>query len=122
MMRPRSLVALLVGTMVATAACTPSPSPQRVAAMQALVGRSETDLVHVMGVPTRSFEAEGHLYLAYDQRRLVLLSPAPGPGWWGPPYVWQSAPSYAYETGCETTFDVVGGKVAAFSLRGPDCR
>jgi hypothetical protein len=104
------------------AACTPSPSPRRIAAMQAFVGQSEVTVVQAMGVPTRSFEADGHRFLAYDERRVVLMTPAPGPGWWGPPYMWQSTPPYAYETGCETTFDVVSGIVRAFSLRGPDCR
>jgi hypothetical protein len=98
----------------------------RQAELAPLVGRSEADLVRQLGVPSRSFEAEGHRFLAYSERRVDIVpgfAPFYGPpGFYGGVY----AGSFAFgpevvERGCETTFEIVEGKVASFSLRGNAC-
>ena len=69
-MRP---IAAALSVVPLLAACT-QPTPQdRQAALQPLVGQSETDLVRRMGVPTRSVDVDGHRFLAYLQRDVTVL-------------------------------------------------
>jgi hypothetical protein len=92
--------------------------------MEKLVGQSEADLVRQMGVPVRSFETDGHRFLAYLTRRVDVT---PGSGVWAPfwarwqaPYGPDAAPEVVDYT-CETTFEITGGKVQSFTLRGNAC-
>lgn len=98
----------------------------RRAYLTSLIGESEVALVRQMGVPTRTFEANGEKFLAYDTRHLEVVPGFYGPPWFGPrfgPFAW----SYAWNTpyvvarGCETTFEIKDEKVASFSVHGPDC-
>jgi hypothetical protein len=59
---------------------------ERMAAMNQFVGQPEQTLVLRMGVLTRSYDAEGVKYLAYDEQRTDVLSPPPslGPWWFNP--------------------------------------
>ncbi|HYZ62615.1 MAG TPA: hypothetical protein VE650_09180 [Acetobacteraceae bacterium] len=82
---------------------------QRRAALDGLLGQSETDLVRQLGAPTRTFEARGHRFLAYDVRAVTAV-----PGGYG------FAPSVA-EWSCEATFEVVNARVWSWSLRGYAC-
>ena len=102
----------------------------RLAFLASLVGQYETDLVRQLGVPTRSYETDGRKFLAYDQRRLDII-PA-GPffggfgygrfGYWGPGLgLYGAFPPSVVERGCETTFELAGGRVASWSLRGNAC-
>lgn len=97
----------------------------RRAYLNSLVGESELQLVRQMGVPTRSFALDGEKFLAYDHRWLEF---APGfyagPPWWGPgwgPWGWGASPPLLVQRGCETTFEIIDGKVASYSLRGDSC-
>ena len=103
-------------------ACAVRPTRQQLLAP--LVGVSETELVQRMGVPNRSFESGGIKFLAYDERRFdVLPRVGPFPGWGPWPYGYYSygLPPEVLERSCETTFEIVGGRVRSFSLRGNDC-
>ena len=87
------------------------------------VGQTEGDLVRGLGVPSRTFDTEGHHFLAYTDRSIQVV-PAFAPyygwgrygGWYGGGY-----PADVIERVCETTFDVVGGKVVTFTMRGNSC-
>lgn len=109
------------------AGCASQALAERRAYLTSFVGGSEAALVRQMGVPTRTFEAGGEKFLAYDTRSVDVVpgfypSPWFGPGfgpWWGYPYAW-SPPAVIART-CETTFEIKAGKVASFSMRGDGC-
>jgi hypothetical protein len=116
-MRGAGLLLLLA----CTAACAIGPSRQQLLAP--LIGVSETELVQRMGVPTRSFETGGIRFLAYDERHVdVIPGVGPFPGW-GPWYYGYGGglPPEVVVRSCETTFEIAGGRVRSFSLRGNDC-
>ena len=113
----RPFVALLVAVLLA--GCASHALEQRQAYLQTLVGRSEADVVRALGVPTRTFEAGGVRFLAYDQSRLQVI---PGYAPWGWGWGWGYAtPPEVYQLTCETTFEILQGKVASFTLRGNAC-
>ncbi len=95
---------------------------EREAQLTGFIGQSEADLVRTLGVPSRQFEADGHRFLAYVDRRVELV---PGSMLWRPyRYGFGYGPVFppqAIEQSCETTFEVVGGKVTSFALRGRGC-
>ncbi len=105
------------------------PNPQHVAATNALVGKSETDLVHALGVPSRTYETGGHKFLAYNRSKLETIPGDPGfgpwGGWgWGGGFGWGGwggFPPEIVQRDCETTFDLLGGVVQSWSFRGNDC-
>ena len=105
------------------AACTRPPPMTRQEELQPLVGQSETDLVRRMGIPTRSFDVDGHRFLAYLERQVTVL---PGQGPWEP--FWSGwgyhgpdiAPAIVDRV-CETTFEVTAGRVQSYQLRGNAC-
>lgn len=109
--------AALLAALTLPAACG-NELAQREAKLQPLVGRPVSDLIQRLGVPSRTFKADGVDYLAYDERRVEIVPwDWGGPWWWGgyglPPEVvqWQ----------CETTFAVSGGVVRSFTLHGNAC-
>ena len=99
------------------ASCAVGPSRQQLLAP--LIGVSEADLVSRMGVPNRTYETGGIKFLAYDQQRVDVFPAYP---WWGP---WWGGNYGGWPQvivrGCETTFEIEGGRVRSFTLRGNDC-
>ncbi len=84
--------------------------PDRRAVLNPLIGHPEADAVRVLGVPNRSLDTDGRRFLAYVDS-------------WGAPYG-----AYGYDTSpdfyvwtCETTLEIVQGKVASYVLRGNAC-
>lgn len=120
--RSASLLALLL-----LAGCASQALAERRAYLTSFIGESEATLVRQMGVPTRTFEAGGEKFLAYETRRADVVPgfyPPPwfGPGfgpWWGYPYAW--SPPAVITRSCQTTFEIKGNKVASFSMRGDGC-
>jgi hypothetical protein len=118
---------IAVAALLALGGCV-YPNPQHVSAMNALVGKSETDLVHALGVPSRSYATGGHKYLAYSRSRIETIpgDPGFGPGWggWGWGYWgggWGGFPPEIVQRDCETTFDLQNGIVQSWSFRGNSC-
>ena len=94
---------------------------ERQAYLNQFIGQPERALVQQMGVPARSIETGGVRYLAYDEQRIDIVSSGPtfAPyylGWYG-----ASFPPQVIEWKCETTFEVAGGTVQSFMLRGNAC-
>ena len=121
---------LAVAAALALSGCALGPNPKHVAYLNTLVGKSETDLVRAMGVPSRSFDSGGHKFLAYSRTKLESTpgDPGFGPGWgWGYPGWhggwggWGGFPPQIIQRDCETTFDLLNGTVQAYNLRGNDC-
>jgi hypothetical protein len=97
------------------AACDPYELQHRKQELAGYVGVSEADLVRAMGVPTRTFEAGGHRFLAYDQTTQTITPP---------PYPWgygAGFPAGVVNYTCETTFEIADGRVISTSLRGNAC-
>lgn len=118
-MRPLVLITLLL-----LACC--SNRPQREAVLNGMIGMPEADLVRQWGVPSRTLETGGRRFLAYREERTSLVGggPAFGAGYWGWPGGWRWSgawPASVVEWVCETTFEVVDGRIATWSLRGNAC-
>jgi hypothetical protein len=119
--------AILAGVL-ALSACA-YPNPQHVNELNALVGKSETDLVRTQGVPTRTYETGGHKFLAYSRSRIESLPGEPGfgpygwGGWggWGGYGGWGGFPPEIIQRDCETTFEIANGTVLHWSFRGNAC-
>lgn len=114
-------IALLAG-------CAEGPSRPDV--LNALMGQPESEAVRVLGVPSRTFTSNGHSFLAFDDRQLEYVAAAPPFGPWGAfgpfgpynyGYGYYIPPTVPVERVCETTLEVVGGRVASWSLRGSGC-
>jgi hypothetical protein len=114
---PLSLVLLL-------AACATGPTLQQ--RLSTYIGRSEGELVAELGVPVRTYEADGRRFLQYEQRRTVAISQ---PGFYGPAYgpwgfrrggYWPAPPAYGV-VGCDLTFALRNERVESFTYRGEGC-
>ena len=110
------MIGLVTLAAVTLAGCDTGPSRQEFLA--SLVGRPESDAIRLLGAPTHLIEANGHRFLAYQDAGVGYLPAAPfGPFGYG----------YYYPVGipvvrtCETTLEVVGGRVASWTLRGNAC-
>lgn len=117
----RMLAVLSLGLL---AGCAPGLSRQAV--LNGLLGQPEGEALRVLGVPTRSFQTNGRTFLAFADRQLTYLPAAPAFGPWGPfgpfgPSGFYVPPPLPVEQVCETTLEVVGGRVASWSLRGNAC-
>lgn len=115
-MRRSALLVLLL----LLSGCVVGPSRQQV--LSQYVGADEATLVQALGVPSRTFAAGDVKFLAYDERRTQVVPPPPGPFGFGYGYGWYSPfPPTVVQYVCETTFEVVQGRVRSFTLRGNAC-
>ncbi len=104
--------------LILSAACADQLA-QRQARLAPLVGRPVADLIQQLGVPNRTFKADGVDYLAYDEKRVEIVPGVwGGPWWWGG---WNNIPPEVVQWQCETTFAVAGGVVRSFTLHGNAC-
>ncbi|CAH2604182.1 conserved protein of unknown function [Rhodovastum atsumiense] len=98
---------------------------ERQAFLASLIGKTEPELVQVIGVPTRAIDTGGQRFLAYTETRLDVI-PGPGPipwgrpGWYGP-WGYGGFPTEIVARVCETTFEIVDGRVRSYQLRGNAC-
>jgi hypothetical protein len=118
----------LMASILTLAGCA-YPNPQHVAALNALIGKTEADLVRSEGVPSRTYDAGGHKFLAYSRSRIESIGGEPGfgpygyGGWggWGGYGGWGGFPPEIIQRDCETTFEVGGGLVLHWGFRGNAC-
>lgn len=117
-------------TALAVSGCANYGLQQRQAELAPLIGHTEQDLVQRMGVPTRTYETGGTKYLAYNESR-TEFEPGFGPYYAGGFYgrglyggfggYYGGFPPEVIQRNCETTFEVAGGAVRSFALRGNSC-
>lgn len=106
-----------------------APSFDRPAFLATLVGQPEAEVVRRLGVPSRTYEADGRKFLAYSEHQSELIGGGPffggfafGSGFGGSGFGYSAAfPTQVVERECETTFEVGGGRVLTWSLRGNAC-
>lgn len=118
---------LILAAVAALTACA-APGEQRATYLNTMVGKPESELVRAFGVPSRSYEVAGSKFLAYRESR---ISSTPGVGygygygwgrWGGYPYGYAGGiPPEIQQRDCETTFELVGGIVKTWTLRGNAC-
>jgi hypothetical protein len=114
----RAILLLLIGLL---AGCV-NLLAAREARLRQLIGQPEAVLVQQMGVPTRAYETAGVKYLAYVEQRIEVTPSFPSyspffmGGWYGGGF-----PPQVLDLRCETTFEVFGGTVRGFNLRGNAC-
>lgn len=97
--------------------------------LNALVGQPETEVVRRLGVPGRTYDTGGHRFLAYQERQTSVYGSGVGIGFGGFGYGYGGfggisnsfSSSQVVERVCETTFEVAGGRVVTWSLRGNAC-
>ncbi len=116
----------LLATVLVLGAC--STAADRAAFLNTLVGQSQTELVRRMGVPSRSFTADGRTFLAYDEERSSTVYTG-GPffvggfgGFRGGGFGYSAGfPTEIVPRSCETTFEIVNDHVVTWALRGNAC-
>jgi len=127
-----------IATLAVTVSCTDLLAARQ-ARLQQLVGRTETELVEAMGVPTQTYETGGIKFLAYEERQVEVVPGSPlyygpvpfnggfSPGGFYPGGFYPGGfypggfPPTAINLACSTTFAVAGGVVRSFTLRGNAC-
>ena len=93
--------------------------PTRQAELSQFVGKSETQLVQTIGLPTQTYQTGDAKFLAYSQQ-YVDVDPGWGWGWGG--WGWGAAfPPSVYSYDCDTTFQLRGDVVQNFSFKGNGC-
>ncbi len=110
-------MARLAAALLATAALTACVDTlaQRRATLATKVGEREIDLVREFGVPTRTYDTDGHHFLAYVETYQVV-----DPGYWDPIMPIMTPPA-VYNYSCTTTFEIANGTVQSFTLAGNGC-
>ena len=128
---------LSIGALALLAGCA-YPSKQHIDALNAVVGKPETDLVRTYGVPTRTYDTSGHRFLAYSESHIDEFGGDPGFGYggfgygggWGGFGYGGGFGGFGYGGGfgseivqenCTTTFELTGGVVRGWHLKGNDC-
>ena len=103
--------------------------PDRATVLNGLVGHPEVDVIRTFGVPARTYESAGHKFLAYTQQRAEVIPADPffiggfyGAGFYNRGFYGGAAfPAEVIPRQCETTFDIAGGVVVTWALRGNAC-
>lgn len=118
----RRLLAILVA--VVLAGCQTTDNYEFY--LDSWVGRTETDVIRVWGVPTQAFDSGGHRFLQYGSRANVTMPGAPATS--TTTFIGNQA--FTTTTGgspinitltCTTTFDLVDGRVVSWTYRGNNC-
>ena len=87
--------------------------------------------MRVLGVPTNTYEAQGHKFLGYMDHRIDYVPGSYGFGGFGP-YGggfgggfgfggFGGFPPEVFDRNCATTVDIQGGRMVTYSLRGNSC-
>lgn len=116
-----------VALTVSAAGCAVGPTLEQ--RMLPFIGRSEGDIVAVLGTPVRTHEADDRKFLTFEERRSYIVAGDPllyrgfgygfgGYGRFGP---YAPAPGYVVRF-CEITFTFRDGRAEGFSSRGDGCR
>ena len=107
------------------------PDPQHVRELNALVGRTEPDLLRSYGVPTRTYDTSGLRFVSYQMSRIESV-PGDGFGYGAFGYGGFGYGGFGYggfggfgpeiiQRDCTTTFELQNHIVRSYSLRGNDC-
>ncbi len=99
---------------------------ERQAALQSLIGQNEATVVQSLGVPSRSYEVQGHTFLAFDQTETDYMPEGfdggmgmgMGFGGFGGFDGGFEQPETFY---CDTTVEIFKNVMQSFTIRGDGC-
>ncbi|MEE8662606.1 MAG: hypothetical protein SOH81_03365 [Acetobacter sp.] len=138
---------VLAGVSLVTA-CASGPTKEEKVRLDALIGQTQVDVVRAWGVPSRTYEANGHLFMAYVDNETGSSAGSMNfgmggwggngwgaPGWGGNGWGWGGGgwgwggngwgyggmPASYYSSSCQTTFELVKGTVTGWTVRGNGC-
>ncbi len=116
------LPALLLPALLAGCA---APGPTLEQSLASFINRPEADLIAQLGVPVRTYEAQGIRFLQFEQQQTVLVPGDPwgygfGYGPWAYRRPWAVPPVYAVLR-CDITVATRQGVVESFTARGDGC-
>ncbi len=120
----------VVSALLGLASCA-YPNPQHLRELNALVGKTEPDLLRSYGVPTRTYDTSGLRFVSYQMSRIESV-PGDGFGYGGFGYGGFGYGGFGYggfggfgpeivQRDCTTTFELQNHIVKSYSLRGNDC-
>ena len=125
-----------IAAVLALAGCA-YPNPGHVKELNALVGKSEPDLLRTYGVPNRTYDTSGLRFVTYAMSRIESIPGdgfGPGFGYGGFGYGGFGYGGFGYggfgydgfgpeivQRDCNTTFELQAGVVKSWSLRGNAC-
>ena len=95
--------------------------------LNTLVGKQESQLVSMWGMPTSMYEADGLRYLTYTRSETVYIAGTPAKTtttyYLGKPIPFQTVGTsdYSYTKDCTTTFTVINKVISSFRIQGNDC-
>lgn len=127
---------LSVAVLLLLGACATGPTRSQV--LNSLIGQPEVEVIRVLGVPSQTYDAQGHRFLGYVDRRIDVV---PGSyGGFGGPFGggfggggfgggfggfgfggFGGFPPEVFDRNCATTVDIVAGRMVTYSLRGNAC-
>lgn len=124
----------LLGLGAGLAGCSVPPL-ENPKVLNTLVGQTALQIVQRFGVPTGTFQTQGHQFLAYNQTQTTFSSTDPGwgwgwgdygwggPGWgWGGPWGYEGPSTSMVTTeSCQTTFELENDRVLGWKMRGDGC-
>ncbi len=128
---------LTLAALLGLAGCA-YPNPLHVKELNALVGKSEPDLLRSYGVPSRVYDTSGLRFVSYQMTRIESF-PGDGFGYGGYGYSgFGLAGGFGYggyggfgggggfgpeiiQRDCNTTFELQNHIVKAWTLKGNDC-
>lgn len=119
---------LLLFLMVITALLTGCATREKyVNRLNTLVGKQESQLVSMWGLPTSMYEADGLRYLTYTRSETVSTDGTPGKTTTtyhlGRPITFTTVGTsgYSYTKDCTTTFTVINKVISSFRIQGNNC-
>ena len=112
-MRAFAAVAIVVPLLTG---CANDTTANLDARLSGLVGASQAELERRVGPPTRSFQTDGRMFLAYTERWPDISLYGLGRRGTLPTDI-----PPLYERFCEITFELAQGRVNGFAYRGSSC-
>lgn len=109
---PRSVCTVVLAVIgCSVAGCATTGPYER--SLDAWKGRSDVELIKARGAPAETFDSDGHRFLVYLSSTVVPFSFMPN--------TLGTHADHTKSMFCTTVFDVSGGVVVGWALKGNDC-
>jgi hypothetical protein len=114
--RPAIPIAILAASLLS--GCATELTFRRRASLDFFVGKDRSEVVALLGEPTSISREDGKELLVYDRSVKKWVSGEPD----ARNELFVTLAPWVYDSRCETTFRLAGGRVEAWRLNGNDCR
>lgn len=122
----RKFLPALLGALTILSGCATTEKYEK--GLKTLVGKQESQLVSMWGLPTGMYEADGIRYLTYTQSETNYIAGTPGKTtttyYLGRPITNTTVGTqgYSYTNSCSTTFTVINKIISSYRFEGNACR